>query len=274
MFRIDELVECALAEDLGTRDVTTWSTVDPGTTGKADITAKEDMTLAGLLVAERVFRGLEPEITFLSSYTDGMRIKKGTVIAEVSGKLSAILSGERVALNFLQRLSGIASLVSSFVELTQKYPVKIVDTRKTTPGLRAVEKYAVQVGGGGSHRWGLFDGILIKDNHIKVCGGVKNAIERAKSKAPPYMKIEVEVRNLKELKEALKAGVDIIMLDNMSIKDMTKAVEIVKKRVLLEASGGIDLLNVIDIAKTGVDIISIGALTHSARAVDIGLEIV
>ena len=160
------------------------------------------------------------------------------------------------------------------MELTKAYPVKIVDTRKTTPGLRAVEKYAVQAGGGLSHRWGLFDGILIKDNHIKVCGGVKNAIEKVKSKSPPYMKIEIEVKNLKEVKEALKAGVDIIMLDNMSLEDMTQAVQTVKKNVLLEASGGIDLLNVTDVAKTGVDIISIGALTHSARAVDIGLDIV
>ena len=274
MFRIDVLVESALDEDLGIRDVTTWSAVDPGATGKAIIIAKEDMTLAGLLVAERVFSSLDPKIDFSSSCADGEGVKRGSIISEISGRLTPILSGERVALNFLQRLSGIASLTRSFVELTKAYPVKIVDTRKTTPGLRAVEKYAVQVGGGSSHRWGLFDGILIKDNHIKVCGGVRNAIENVKSKAPPYMKIEIEVKNLKELKEALKAGVDIIMLDNMSLEEMTKAVQTVKKTVLLEASGGIDLVNVIDVAKTGVDIISIGALTHSARAVDIGMEIV
>ncbi len=274
MLRIDELVERALDEDLGIRDVTTWSAVDPGATGKAVIIAKEDMTLAGLLVAERVFSALDPKVEFSSSYLDGSGIKKGTVIAEVAGSLAAILSGERVALNFLQRLSGIASLTRRFVELIKAYPVKIVDTRKTTPGLRVVEKYAVQAGGGSSHRWGLFDGILIKDNHITVCGGVKNAVEKVKSKSSPYMKIEIEVKNLKEVKEALKAGVDIIMLDNMSLENMTKAVQMVKKNVLLEASGGINLLNVTDVAKTGVDIISIGALTHSARAVDIGLDIV
>ncbi len=274
MFKIDELVERSLDEDIGTRDVTTWSTVDPGSTGKSVIVAKEDMTLAGLLVAGRVFSILDPKIDFSSSCVDGEDIKKGSIISKVSGRLAPILSGERVALNFLQRLSGIASLTRSFVELTKAHPVKIVDTRKTTPGLRAVEKYAVQAGGGLSHRWGLFDGILIKDNHIKVCGGVKNAVEKVKSKSSPYMKIEIEVKNLKEVKEALKAGVDIIMLDNMSLENMTKAVQTVKKNVLLEASGGIDLLNVADVAKTGVDIISIGALTHSARAVDIGMDIV
>jgi nicotinate-nucleotide pyrophosphorylase (carboxylating) len=206
-------------------------------------------------------------------YNEGVNVIKGDVVAEVHGKTRAILSGERVSLNILQRLSGIATLTSMYVHKIKGLKAKIVDTRKTTPCQRFMEKYAVRMGGGGNHRFGLFDGILIKDNHIEAVGSIKEAVKLAKS-SHHLAKIEVEVENLYDLKEAIKAGADIVMLDNMSVSDIKEAVKISNGRVLLEASGGVKLENVRDIAEAGVDLISVGALTHSAVAVDISLKIV
>jgi len=263
----------ALEEDIGQGDVTTNLLIPEDRKSKAYCIAKENFVLAGLPFVHEVFRILDPSILFKTLFNDGSKVKKGNIIAEVSGKTCVILKGERVSLNILQRLSGIATLTNRYVEKTRGLKAKIVDTRKTTPCHRFMEKYAVKVGGGYNHRFGLFDGILIKDNHIKTLGSIKKAVREAK-KGHHLFKIEVEVKNLKELKEAIESGADIIMLDNMSVRDMKEAVKIAKGRVMLEASGNISLENVREVAETGVDLISVGALTHSAPAVDISLKIV
>lgn len=263
----------ALEEDIGQGDVTTNLLIPEDRKSKAYCIAKENFVLAGLPFVREVFRILDPSILFKTLYKDGSKVKKGNIIAEISGKTCVILKGERVSLNILQRLSGIATLTNRYVEKTRGLKAKIVDTRKTTPCHRFMEKYAVKVGGGYNHRFGLFDGILIKDNHIKTLGSIKKAVREAK-KGHHLFKIEVEVKNLKELKEAIESGADIIMLDNMSVRDMKEAVKIAKGRVMLEASGNISLENVREVAETGVDLISVGALTHSAPAVDISLKIV
>lgn len=263
----------ALEEDICQGDVTTNLLIPEDRKSKAYCIAKENFVLAGLPFVREVFRILDPSILFKTLYNDGSKVKKGNIIAEISGKTCVILKGERVSLNIVQRLSGIATLTSRYVEKTRRLKAKIVDTRKTTPCHRFMEKYAVKVGGGYNHRFGLFDGILIKDNHIKTLGSIKKAVREAK-KGHHLFKIEVEVKNLKELKEAIESGADIIMLDNMSVRDMKEAVKIAKGRIMLEASGNISLENVREVAETGVDLISVGALTHSAPAVDISLKIV
>lgn len=234
--------------------------------------AKGDFVLAGIPFAQEVFRLLDSSVIFKPRAKEGSRVKKRDIIAEVSGKTHTILSGERVSLNILQKLSGIATLTKTYMEKIKGTKAKIIDTRKTTPGLRVMEKYAVRTGGGSNHRFGLFDGILIKDNHIKASGSIKKAVESAK-KGHHLHRIEVEVETIHELKEAIKAGVDIVMLDNMSIKDMKEAVRISNGKVLLEASGGINLGNVREVAECGIDFISVGALTHSVTAADISLKI-
>ncbi|MFH1624967.1 MAG: carboxylating nicotinate-nucleotide diphosphorylase [Pseudomonadota bacterium] len=274
MFEIDRIVELALDEDIGIKDVTTSSIVIPGVRGKAHVIAKEDLILAGIDIFHRVFTFLDSTVELTKFFKDGDSVKNNSVIAEVSCDAVDLLRGERVALNFMQRLSGIASLTRKYVDRVRGCGTKICDTRKTTPGWRALEKYAVKMGGGTNHRSGLFDGVLIKDNHIKVCGGIRQAVEKARITIPHTLKIEVEVKNLSEVKEALESGADVIMLDNMDVKEMKKAVQIINKRAVVEASGGINLDTVEEVAKTGVDLISVGALTHSARACDISMNIV
>ncbi|MBI5874779.1 MAG: carboxylating nicotinate-nucleotide diphosphorylase [Deltaproteobacteria bacterium] len=271
-YSIQDIIETALAEDIGSGDITTMAVVDRNANGSAEIVAKEDIVVAGILIAEAVFKTIDAKIEFKALAEDGDNVRKGAAITAVSGRISAILTGERVALNFLQRLSGIATLTSRFVNNVKGFKVKILDTRKTTPGLRILEKYAVRMGGGFNHRFGLCDAVLIKDNHIAAIGSIAEAVFRAREHAPKDMLIEVEAKNLDEVKEALIAGTDVIMLDNMKPSLMKQAVKIIGKAALIEASGGVNLKNIREIAKTGVDFISVGALTHSAMAVDISLE--
>jgi len=269
-----ETLKKLLAEDVGPYDITTSILIPENHKSRALIRAKDNFVLAGIPFAEEIFRIKDPDVEFKERKKDGEVVRAGDIIIELKGKTASLLTSERVALNMLQRLSGIATLTKAFVEEAKGFPVKIVDTRKTTPGLRFFEKYAVRVSGGFNHRFGLFDGILIKDNHLQAVGGIKNAIKKAKEGSTHLLKIEVEVKNLKELEEALKSGADAIMLDNMSVKDMVSAVKLTKGRAILEASGNINLKNVRSVAETGVDIISIGALTHSAVAVDISMELI
>lgn len=274
MIEYDGIIRRALEEDIGTGDITTSSIIDPKLRGIAQIMAKEDLILAGITVARRVFKILNPEVQFEESFKDGDIISDDKVIARITGRVMDLLMGERVALNFLQRLSGIATLTHRFVEGVKEYPVKIIDTRKTIPGLRKLEKEAVKAGGGFNHRFGLFDGVLIKDNHIVACGSIFEAMRRAREGIPHTVRIEVEVRDLEGVKEALNAGVDAVLLDNMDLETMRKALRIIDGNMIVEASGGVTLNNVEEIAKTGVNLISIGALTHSARAVDIGMDLI
>lgn len=274
LVEVDQWIKIALREDLGSGDVTTDITIEPDQKGRAEIIACEELVLAGMLLAEKVFLILDESLKFSPFFKDGQRVLDNQTLAVIEGNLRPILRGERLALNFLQRLSGIATFTRKFVDKVEGLGVKIIDTRKTTPGLRALEKYAVRMGGGGNHRMGLYDGILIKDNHIKACDGIANAIKRAKSKAPFGFKIEVEVNNLAEVKEALDSGADIILLDNMTIEEIEKAMQIIEAKALVEASGGINLENILDIARTRVNFISIGAITHSARSVDIKMEVI
>ncbi|MDO8426093.1 MAG: carboxylating nicotinate-nucleotide diphosphorylase [Deltaproteobacteria bacterium] len=265
------LIRAALKEDIGAGDVTTLAVVPKGARGEAYLIAKEDLVIAGLFMAEKVFKCLDKNSSFKPFFKDGDLVRKGEKIATVAGRLNSLLTGERVALNFLQRLSGIATLTSMFVKKAGK--VKILDTRKTTPCLRLPEKYAVKAGGGHNHRFGLFDSILIKDNHIKAAGGVREAVRRVYKKYGDSIPVEVEAKSLKDVKEAMTSGADIIMLDNMDIAKMKKALKMIKKKALIEVSGGITLDNISKAASIGVDFISIGALTHSARAVDISMEV-
>ena len=272
---IQGIVENALCEDIGPRDITTSLLIDTELKAQARIIGEEDIVLCGLSVAEKVFRTLDPEISFESFHRDGDSLTKGTPIAVARGRACSLLSGERVALNFLQRLSGIATLTRKYVKAVSDLPVKIVDTRKTTPGLRILEKYAVRIGGGGNHRLGLFDGILVKENHLILTGGIKRAIGQIRQRNP-FLKIEVEADTLDNVEEAIDAGADIIMLDNMDVETMKKAVALIKKRdssIIVEASGNVRLENVRDIASTGIDIISAGALIHRARWVDISMDV-
>lgn len=271
MLSLDNLIEQALLEDIHTGDITTQALIPTDSRASARLIAKEEMTLAGLFVAEKVFRRLNPGIEFIPDATEGAKVAKGSLIATVRGATAELLMGERVALNLLQRLSGIATLTSRYVETVAGTGVRIVDTRKTTPGLRELEKYAVRVGGGINHRTGLYDGILIKENHIAATGGIGEAIRRARNYIPHTLKIEIETETLAQVNEALAGGADIIMLDNMSLADMRSAVALIAGRALVEASGGVNLETVRAIAETGVDIISVGALTHSARAMDISM---
>lgn len=270
---LDDLIKRCLEEDIGTGDITTNSIVPKTAKTVGIIHTKESGVIAGIEVAERVFKYLDPQIKFIAKVKDGDKVEPRTVLAEVRGSARAILTGERLALNFLQRLSGIATKTAVLVDLVCMYPVRIVDTRKTTPGLRMLEKYAVRVGGGYNHRFGLYDAILIKDNHIKAAGGISNAINLARRNNPHTVKIEVEVQELAGVEEALMAKADIIMLDNMEPSLMKEAVELINGRALVEASGGISEETVVAVAKSGVNLISVGAITHSAKALDISLDI-
>jgi nicotinate-nucleotide pyrophosphorylase (carboxylating) len=272
MIDANELIEAALSEDIGDGDITTSSIIRTPLKADAHLRAKEGLILAGSDVFHRVYKKLDPEINFIAHFKDGDEISQGSVIGELSGKAETILKGERVALNFLQRLSGIATITQEYVKKVSSYPVKILDTRKTTPGWRALEKYAVKMGGGTNHRVGLFDAVLIKDNHINAAGGITEAVRRVRAHIPDDVRIEVETSNLQEVQEAVDSGVRTIMLDNMSAEMMREAVKMVSGKVLIEASGNISLYNVEEVARTGVNFISVGALTHSARAVDISLK--
>ena len=270
---MERTIRRALEEDLGPGDLTTDAVIGPDRQGRASLLAREEMVLAGLAVFRRVFEILSAEMTFEFYYEEGQVVGEGERICQMFGSVHAILKGERTALNFLQRMSGIATLTRRYVDKIRSHKVRLVDTRKTVPGLRTFDKYAVRIGGGFNHRIGLYDGILIKDNHIVAAGSVTEAVFLAKQGCPHTIKVEVEVEDLDELEEAIQAGADVVLLDNMSAQTLKKAVWLSKGRVLLEASGGITIENIEEIAETGVDIISVGALTHSVRAVDISLEI-
>ena len=273
MHDVQHLIEIALKEDIGSGDITTENLIAPDLEGIGVILAKEPLVIAGLDVARQVFEHLDSEVILKSGCKDGDTVGNKEIVAHVEGQLRALLMGERTALNFLQRLSGIATHVRSYIDEVGKTKVRLVDTRKTTPGWRILEKYAVRIGGAHNHRMGLYDGILIKDNHIAVCGGVKKAVEHMQKRRSHLLKIEVEVSELDQLKEALGAGADVIMLDNMNIAQIREAVKIVDGRAMVEVSGGITQSSLKQLADTGVDIISVGALTHAARSVDISMQI-
>ena len=267
------LIDRALYEDIKDGDLTTNLLIPEDKKATAFIKAKEIGIIAGLPVAEMVFKKLNKNIEYQIFTEEGNNVAAGEIVAKISGSYRAILTGERLALNFLQRISGIATETSKYVDIIKNYKTKILDTRKTCPGLRILDKYAVKVGGGSNHRIGLFDMVMIKDNHIEIAGGILNAVKNIKTKISSDIKIEVETKNLKEVEEALKANADIIMLDNMSNETMTQAVKLINGEALVEASGNITKERLIEIAETGVDFISVGALTHSVKALDIGLYI-
>lgn len=271
MEAVEELVRHALAEDVGSGDVTTEAIVDPGAVGCAELLAREPGVVFGLEVVETVFRTLDARLSVDRLVEDGALVEPGTRVARVAGPLRPILTGERVALNLLGRLSGIATLARCYVQAVSGTGVTILDTRKTTPGLRALEKRAVAAGGGRNHRFGLDDGVLVKDNHLRAAGSVAAAVSRLREATD--LPIEVECETLVQVSEALAAGVDAILLDNMTLADLRAAVELVAGRAWLEASGGITLESVRAVAETGVDAISIGALTHSAPSLDVALEV-
>ena len=273
MHAIDDLIKLALDEDIGPGDITTDNLVAPDTRGKGTIVAKQGLVIAGLQVAEKVFNLLDPQMGFKALYADGDRIANGSTVAEITGSSAALLKGERTALNFLQRLSGIATQTRAFVGEIAGTSVKLVDTRKTTPGWRVLEKYAVRAGGGHNHRMGLYDGVLIKDNHIAVSGGIAKAVKKVKQAISHLVKVEVEAASIDEVKAALAAGADIIMLDNMDLEQIRQAVHIIDNTSLVEVSGNVTRERLSSLAGTGVDLISIGALTHSAVAVDLSMRI-
>ncbi|WP_432409568.1 carboxylating nicotinate-nucleotide diphosphorylase [Wukongibacter sp. M2B1] len=270
---VDEIIINGLKEDINNIDITTDNLIDDESTSKAYMIAKENGVIAGLSIVERVFKIIDDKAQVIFNVKDGDEVEKGSNIAEIRGKTKAILKGERLALNLLQRMSGIATKCKQYKQIVNRYNVRIVDTRKTTPGLRILEKYAVRMGGCHNHRYNLSEAVMIKDNHIKACGGIKEAISKIKERIPHTTKVEVEVEDISGLKEAIEAGADIVMLDNMDTNEMENAVKIAKGRVILEASGGITRDTLIDVAKTGVDIISVGALTHSVKAMDISLRV-
>lgn len=270
---LEELIKQALAEDIGHGDITTDNIIDAEQESTGLFYAKSAGVTAGVPVCREVFKQLDDQAVFTILKPEGSLLVPGDIIAEVRGRTRALLTGERTALNFLQRLSGIATRAHAMCSVIKDYRAVLVDTRKTTPGLRVLEKYAAAVGGARNHRFGLYDGVMIKDNHIAAAGGITPAIEAVRSRIPHTIKIEVEVENLQQLEEALKAGADIIMLDNMETAAMSKAVQIVNGRALLEASGGITEANLAEVAATGVDFISVGALTHSITSLDISFDL-
>lgn len=270
-------LEQAIAEDIGTGDVTTNALIPPDLKTTAVIMAKSDGIIAGLEVALNVFELVDPSLESIVLVPDGSKVTPGELIGQVSGSTASILKAERVALNFLQRLSGIATMTSLYVQAVADTDARIIDTRKTIPGLRELEKYAIRVGGGFNHRFNLSDGILIKDNHILALREagltISTIIELARDRSPHTLKVEIEVESIEEAKEALEGRADVILLDNMPSSVMKEVVDFVDGRCILEASGGVNLDTVADIAKTGVNLISVGALTHSAKAMDISLDI-
>ena len=270
---LHRLLRSFLREDIGHGDLSSESLFTRGEEGNARLVARDPLVAAGVeSVAGEVFRLQNPEIQISGSVTDGSMVAAGDSLLTVSGSVVDLLKAERVALNLLQRLCGIATLTAQFVEKTKLYPVRITDTRKTTPGLRMLEKYAVRAGGGYNHRFNLSDGVLIKDNHIAACGSLSKAVEILRETIPHTIRIEVETDTLDQVRECLNCGADIIMLDNMDLESMKQAVALIDGRALIEASGGVNLETVAAIAATGVDIISIGALTHSAPSCDIGMD--
>lgn len=270
---LNKIISIALKEDVGKGDITTNTIIPKSQTGKAVIIAKEDGVIAGLFVAKEVFRKLDKKIIFKTFVKDGERVTAGEKIAEIKGSLRALLTGERTALNFLQRMSGIATLTAKFVNQLKDTKTKILDTRKTSPCLRFLDKYSVKIGGGTNHRFGLYDMVLIKDNHIKAAGSITNAVKLVRKNLKERTKIEVETTNLEEVKEALSNKVDIIMLDNMPLEKIKEAFKLINGKAKIEVSGNVSLNNVRNIAQTGVDYISVGALTHSFKALDVSIEI-
>ena len=273
---IKEIIRLALDEDIRSGDVTTKAIIPDSVLGKGKFLVKAYGVIAGLSVAKNVFEMIDDRIDFKVLIRDGEKVKIGDVAAEVEGKASSILTAERTALNFLQRMSGIATLTNNYVEKINHTKVKILDTRKTVPGLRLIDKEAVMLGGGKNHRIGLFDMFLIKDNHIEIAGSITNAVNACRNfqqKKNSNLKIEVETKNLEEVKEAVACRVDVIMLDNFKTEMMKKAVTLINGKCLVEASGNINIDNVKEVAETGVDFISVGALTHSVKALDISLEV-
>jgi len=271
---LDRLIDLALEEDIGSGDVTTQAVIPPELQGEAHIRAKANLVVAGLPVAARVFHQLDADIIFAAAVDDGQEVAPGTVLARLTGPVASILTGERVALNFLQRLSGIATFTRAMAARVAGSNAVLVDTRKTTPGWRVLEKYAVRLGGGHNHRLGLYDAVLIKNNHLTAVGSIGEAVRLAKARAHPQLKIEVEVTDLQGLEEALNAGADLILLDNMDDATLRQAVELTGGRALLEASGSMTPDRLAKVAATGVNLISMGALTHSAPAVDIHLRLI
>jgi nicotinate-nucleotide pyrophosphorylase (carboxylating) len=271
--RADTLIRLALEEDLPAGDVTTEAVLSPGMRARAVIAAKEDLTVSGLAVARRVFEIVDPEVKWESSLGDGERAAAGDVLAEVEGPAASIMAAERTALNFLQHLSGIATATEAITAMVKGLPVTILDTRKTLPGWRLLEKAAVLHGGGTNHRFSLSDSVLIKDNHIKLCGSVAVAVEKARAALPLRTRIEVETSSAPEVEEALESGADVVLVDNTTPADLARAVRAVGDRAAVEVSGGITAENVVSMARTGVSMISLGALTHSSRAVDISLKV-
>lgn len=272
--QMDEIILSALKEDMPMGDITTENTVDPSAKAKAVLLAREEAVIAGLDVFERVFELLDPAVKFKRNISDGDRVAKGDVFLEFEGNAAALLKGERTALNFLQHMSGIATKTADFCRRVRDLPVKVTDTRKTVPGLRYLAKYAVRTGGGHNHRLCLSDGVLIKDNHIKAAGGIREAIKQVRGRVPHTVKIEVETESLEQVREALDAGADIIMLDNMDLQTMAEAVKLINGKALAEASGDVGPDTVYDVARTGVDIISAGGLTHTVKAANISMKFV
>jgi nicotinate-nucleotide pyrophosphorylase (carboxylating) len=271
--QIEQLIRCALEEDIGAGDITTLSTVARDARGKGLFRAKRDGVAAGLILIERVFSFLDADVEVRCLARDGDAVKQGAVVAEAEGPIRALLMGERTALNFLQRLSGTATLTRRYVDAVKDFPCKIIDTRKTTPGFRTLEKYAVRMGGGTNHRLGLYDAALVKDNHIVAAGSIAGAVEEVRRQAPFMAKIEVECSTLAQVREALDARADVIMLDNVNPKEMAEAVRVINKRAWVEASGGITIETLREVAATGVDFISVGALTHSAPSLDFNMKV-
>jgi len=269
---IDRIVNNALREDMPEGDITSENVVSQDSISKAVITGKEEGILAGIEVAEKVFKKIDPEIRIKKYFRDGQGIKKGEKLAVLQGSSISLLKGERTALNFLQRMSGIATLTRKFANALKGSSTKLLDTRKTTPGLRILEKYAVKTGGGENHRFSLSDMVMLKDNHLRLVGDIRTAVERARANIRPGIKIEVETSNLKEVKESIGSGADMVMLDNMSLNKMREVVKWVNGRVPLEVSGKVDLDNIKDIALLGVDYVSVGSLTHSFKSLDISMD--
>lgn len=270
---IDNIIINSLKEDMPSGDITTDNIIDENACSDAKMIAKDSGVIAGLDIAKRVFELLDKDIKFEKHVEDGQWVNKGDVIVTIHGKTRALLKGERTALNILQRLSGIATKTREYADKIKHLKAKVVDTRKTTPGIRILEKYAVRVGGGTNHRFCLSDGVLIKDNHIKAAGGIKRAIDLVRNKIPHTIKIEVETETIDQVKEAIDGRADIIMLDNMGLDIMKEAVKIISGKAIVEASGNVNLDSIVEIAETGVDIISVGSLTHSVNAFDISMKI-
>lgn len=271
-FAVDRLIDHWLTEDIGYCDLTAQTMIDADAVGAFVMNAREPIIVAGIDVAVRIFERYDPTLKIEKHLSDGARAETGAILMAVSGNARSLLTAERTALNIVQRMSGIANETARYVKAIEGTKARLLDSRKTTPGLRMLEKHAVSCGGGLNHRLGLDNGVMIKDNHIAVCGGIAKAVQRARKQLPVLTKLEVECESLEQVKEALAANVDVIMLDNMSVEDMTRAVEIVSGRVLLEASGGISLATIGAIAKTGVDYISTSKINQAAACVDIGLD--